>query len=63
MNDLKLYARDNLELEGLLQTVKSFSGNIAMQFGLDKCAKTKFNSRNRITAINTLAIPAMTKQF
>ena len=127
MDDLKLYARDDRELEGLLQTVKSFSDDIGMEVGLDKCAKatfkrgkminsshimlndntiikeleqggaykylcvsesngiqhsnmkekirkecirriqsimkTELNSRNRITAINNLAIPVVTYSF
>lgn len=39
MDDLKLYARNDNELEGLLQTVKCFSEDIGMKFNLDKCAK------------------------
>ena len=42
MDDLKLYAKDDKELEGLLHTVKSFSDDIGMDFGLDKCAKATF---------------------
>ena len=38
-DDLKLYVRDGLELEGLLQTAKSFSDDLGMEFGLDKCAE------------------------
>ena len=41
MDDLKLYAKNDKELEGLLSTVKKFS-NIAMEFGSDKCAKATF---------------------
>ena len=42
MADLKLYAKDNSELEGLLRIVKGFSGNIGMEFGLSKCVKATF---------------------
>ena len=42
MDDLKLFARDDRELEGLLRTVKNFSDDIGMEFGLDKCAKATF---------------------
>ena len=127
MDDLKLYAHNDGELEGLLKTVKAFSDDIKMEFGLDKCAKatftkgklrksenvvldentiikdleqegtykylgvnegngiqhsqmkekikkecirrvrsilkTELNSKNRITAINTLAIPVVTYSF
>ena len=36
MDDLKLYAKNDKELEGLLSTVKQFSDDIGMEFGLDK---------------------------
>ena len=42
MNDLKLYAKDDNELEGLLRIVKGFSDDIGMEFGLSKCAKATF---------------------
>ena len=40
MDDLKLYAKDDNELEGLLRIVKGFSDDTGMEFGLSKCAKT-----------------------
>ena len=54
MDDLKLYARDDLELEGLLQTVKSFSDDIGMEFGLDKCAKATFKRGKMINSSNIM---------
>ena len=42
MDDLKLYSKNDKQLEGLLNTVKIFSDDIEMQFGLDKCAKASF---------------------
>ena len=42
MDDLKLYAKDDNELEGLLRIVKGFSDDIGMEFGLSKCAKATF---------------------
>ena len=39
MDDLKPYAKSDKELEGLISTVKQFSDDIGMEFGLDKCAK------------------------
>ena len=42
MDDLKLFAKHDHELEGLLQTVKKFSDDIVMKFGLEKCAKAAF---------------------
>ena len=44
MNDLKLYAKNDSEIEGLLGKVKGFSDHINMEFGLSKCTKTTFNS-------------------
>ena len=42
MDDLKLYAKNDEQLESLLHTVKMFSDDINMQLGLDKCAKATF---------------------
>ena len=42
MDGLKLYAKDNSELEGLLRILKRFSDDIGMEFGLSKCAKATF---------------------
>lgn len=35
----KLFAKHDDNLEGLLQTVKNFSNDIGIKFGLDKCVK------------------------
>ena len=42
MNDLKLYAKDDSGLEGLLRIMKGFSDDIGMEFGLSNCAKVTF---------------------
>ena len=42
MDYLKLYAKDDGELEGLLRIVKGFSDNIGIEFGLSKCVKATF---------------------
>ena len=42
MDDLKLYGKNDYELDGLLKTVKTFSDDIGTTFGLDKCAKETF---------------------
>ena len=36
MDDLKLYAQSNKEIESLVNTVRIFSDDIHMQFGQDK---------------------------
>ena len=38
MDDLKLYGSNKNQLDSLIQTVRVFSENICMKFGLDKCA-------------------------
>ena len=42
MDDLKLIAKNDQQLQGLLNIVKQFSDNIRMEFGLDKRAKATF---------------------
>ena len=39
---MKLYTKDDSELDGLLRIVKGFSDNIGMEFGLSKCTKAIF---------------------
>jgi hypothetical protein len=39
MDDLKLIGRSEEELQKQIQAVTTFSDNIYMEFGLDKCAK------------------------
>jgi hypothetical protein len=38
MDDLKIYAKNRVELESLINTVRIFSEDIGMEFGLHKCA-------------------------
>ena len=42
MDDLKLFGKNDSEIEGLLKTDKCFSDDIGMEFGLYKCAKATF---------------------
>ena len=42
MDDLKLYGRNFDQLDGLLHRVRTFSDNIQIKFGLDKCAVAHF---------------------
>ena len=48
MDDLKLFAKDDNNLEKMLQLVKKFSDDIGMAFGLEKCAKVSFK-RGKLT--------------
>ena len=38
MDDLKLYSRSEKGLDLLEQTIRVFSENIGMEFGIEKCA-------------------------
>ncbi len=38
MDDLQLYGKKEKELDSLVQTVRVFSQDIRMEFGIDKCA-------------------------
>ena len=60
MDDLKLYAKNDSELEGLLKTVKQFSDDIGMEFGLDKCAKASF-TKGRLTSTEAIEIDSETQ--
>ena len=42
MDDVKLYAKDDYKLKGLLRIVKGFSDDIGMEVGLSKCAEATF---------------------
>ena len=58
MDDLKLIAKSEEELQKQIQTVKTFSDDINMEFGLEKCAKITFkrgkptHSQNLVTDTN-----------
>ena len=41
MDNLKLFAKNDQQLQGFLNIVKQFSYDIWMRFGLDKCAKAE----------------------
>jgi hypothetical protein len=55
MDDLKLIAKSEEELQKQIQTVKRFSDDINMGFGLDKCAKISFQ-RGKLTHSQNLVI-------
>ena len=53
MDDLKLYDKNEKGLESLAQTVRIFSDNIGMEFGIDKCA-TLVLQRRKITKFDRM---------
>ena len=60
MDDLKLYGKNDYELEGLLRTVKTFHGDIGMTSGLDKCAKATF-IRGKLKSTSSIVLDIDTK--
>jgi len=55
MDDMKLIAKSEEELQKEIQTVKNFSDDINMEFGLVKCAKITFK-RGKLTHLQYLVI-------
>ena len=47
MNELKLYAKNDKELEGLLSILKQFGYDMGMEFGLNKCPKATLRKGKR----------------
>ena len=52
MDDLKLIAKSDEELRKQIQTVKTFSNDIHMDFGLEECAKITFKKGKLIHSQN-----------
>ena len=55
MDDLKLIAKSEEELQKEIQTVKTFNDDINMEFGLEKCSKFTFK-RGKLTQLQNLVI-------
>ena len=55
MDDLKTYAINDNEQKRLLDTVKTFSDDIKMEFGLDKCAEATFN-KGKLTETSSIKV-------
>ena len=52
MDDLKLIVKSEEELQKQIKTVKIFSDNIQIEFGLEKCAKIAFNKDKLVHSQN-----------
>jgi len=52
MDDLKTYVKNDDEQAGLLRTIKSFSDDIGVEFGLDRCVKATFKRRQLANSSN-----------
>ena len=47
MDDIKLFAKNERELKTLIQTMRIYSQDIEMEFGMKKCAMLVIKSRKR----------------
>ena len=52
MDDLKLYADSDANLNKLVQIVHDFSTDICMDFGLDKCSKCTLKKGSKVASEN-----------
>ena len=55
MDDLKLIAKSEDELQKQIQTIKIFSDDNNMEFGLEKCAKITFK-KGKLTHSQNIVI-------
>jgi hypothetical protein len=56
MDDIKLYAKNERDIDSLIHLTRVFSTDIKMTFGLEKCARLIVN-RGRITATQGVDLP------
>ncbi len=57
MDDLKLFAKNEAEIDSLVQTVRIFSDDIGMQFGLEKCASMTMKRGKRVHSDDGIVLP------
>jgi len=57
MDDLKLFAKDEREINGLLSTVQIFSNDIQMEFGIKKCGVLVMK-RGKATSTEGIELPS-----
>ena len=51
MDDLKLFAKNEKEIDSLVQTVRIFSDDIGMKFGLEKCAAMTMKRGTQLSSL------------
>ena len=56
MDDLKVYAKNEKSLDSLIQTVRIFSKDIGMEFGIEKCAMLVLK-RGKVATSNGIKLP------
>ena len=47
IDDIKLFAKNEKELETLIQTIRIYNQDIGMEFGIEKCVMLIMRSRRR----------------
>ncbi|XP_063592543.1 uncharacterized protein LOC134769733 [Penaeus indicus] len=57
MDDLKIYGKNEREINGLVSTVEIFSNNIGMEFGAKKCG-TLILKRGKVVKTDGLELPS-----
>ena len=57
MDDLKIYACSDKEMESLVNTIRIFSEDISMEFGFEKCAKVSIN-KGKLVATENVKLPS-----
>ena len=60
MDDLKLFGKNDKELEGLLRIIKTFSYDVGITFALAKCAKATF-IRGKLKSTSSIVLDIDTK--
>ena len=60
MDDLKLFPKNEKEIDSLVQTVRIFSDDIGMKFGLEKCAAMTMKMGKRVHS-DGIALPGGTQ--
>ena len=48
MNDIKIFAKNEKELEPLIKTIRIFSQDIRMEFGIEKCTILIIKKKRRM---------------
>ena len=56
MDDSKLFAKEEAGLDALIQTVRVFSSDIGMEFGIEKCVVV-IMKRGKMSNSNGIKLP------
>ena len=51
MDDLKLYSRNEKELDSLVHAIRIFSKDVGMEFGIEKCAMLVIEKRKIVKSV------------